>query len=196
MCSLRSPSKLRSIYLYIISLITVLQYYGSLSLFGSLSKIQHLKSCRVWNTSWYTIAFVALNKNVIGVYQVSIPAFVSFPCPLLRILDNLTDRRKVFERLPLDLYYCSGSPFNRGYILNIHLHTSCFSHTYLYLICIVMTTGQLQLIPYIPQIGKIKQITFIISLIVYIPVICGPKPYNCGHCTRTGHRQFLPAKLM
>ena len=70
--------------------------------FGSWSKILNLKCCAVWNSSCHTIAVVTVNNNVMDADQVSVTAFVSFPHPSLRILDNLTGRNKVSERLPLD----------------------------------------------------------------------------------------------
>lgn len=192
MSSLCSTSKLRSIYL----LLSDLPHYCSTMFSGGLSKILNVKCCTVWNTSWCTIAFVTVHKNVMGTDQLSTPAFVCFPPPSLENFRKSGRQKKVLERLPLDFWYCSAPPFKRDCILKGHLHTSSTSHTYLYLICILITTSQLQLMPYIPQIGRVKQITFISSFVIYFTVICGPKRCNCGHCTRTGHRWFLPPKVM
>lgn len=157
-----------------------LPHYCSIMFSGDLSEILNVKCCTVWNTSWCTIAFVTVHKNVMGTDQLSTPAFVSFPPPLLEDFRKFGRQKKVLERLPLDFLYCSGPPFKRGYILKGRLHISSTSHTYLYLILTVITTSQLQLIPYIPQIGKIKEITFISSFVIYFTVICGQNPVTVG----------------
>lgn len=164
------------------------------AVFVILSNILNLKCCMIWNTSWYSIAFVTVNKKVTDADQVSVPAFVSFPDPSLRILDNLTGRERSLWKTDTGFLVLLWIPVKKE-DLNIHLHNSCTSHSYLYLTCIVFTTSQFQLIPYTPQIGEITQITYIISSVLYITVIYGPKSYNCGHCLGTESWWFLPAKV-